>query len=850
MRVTVFAVMSALTSASLSVQAASVQAAPPQPLSLLASSKAVASLQVSASAPLTMSPQSGVWNLSIYDSIYLRVLNRGKQPVTVWARADNAEAKGITDSCRTAMMIEPGKTQTMRLRLMRRPQDPTYDPFKPFYMYTKNINVRDGTVDPAAIARVVLWQEPAIAGQSIVVEAVTAQGEGVTGPAPFFPFVDKYGQYVHTDWPDKIYTDADFAARLQKEKAEMSAYPGAPDWDQWGGWKNGPKQKVTGFFYPAKVDGKWWLVDPAGNLFWSYGPTGVGAGGEGTPVTGKEQWFTELPLPGGPLGKYWGQGKGARYMYYEDGKEWRSFSFGSANAERKYGPKWREATADFLHHRLRNWGFNTIANWSDSAVYMRHKTPYVVAIHYGGPQLEHIPDVFDPAWEKALRARMEEERGKTAGDPWNIGYFVDNELAWGYMDKAEIVVRGAMRAAPSSISKQTLVNDLKAKYSDIAAMNTAWGSSYASWDALLQAREVPDVKNPNVRGEDLGAFGLKFAEKYFAASRDAVKRVAPNNLYLGCRFHGHIDTAIVQLAAKYADVISYNVYEEPGSRLNRYIEPIDRPFIVGEFGIGSDIGQTPFRGDTLSEDPMARVRAMENWVRRAAVHPLVVGGHYFQFSDQPITGRADGEAVLRGFVNTADTPHFELVQANRQLGYNLYAMRNTGRVPTPWTNQPIRGMVGVGTWSTQAEFKDIKVTKGNQTLYSSDFLKGLQGWKTTRGKWEVADGVLRQTGAEADVRALIGDVHWDNYTLTLKARKLNGNEGFLILFGSPGDETKSWWNLGGWGNTQHALEVPGSSSPPVPGKIDTGRWYDIRIEVQGPTVKCYLDGKLVQQATR
>jgi hypothetical protein len=164
--------------------------------------------------------------------------------------------------------------------------------------------------------------------------------------------------------------------------------------------------------------------------------------------------------------------------------------------------------------------------------------------------------------------------------------------------------------------------------------------------------------------------------------------------------------------------------------------------------------------------------------------------------------------------------------------------------------EPIRGMVGVGTWSTQAEFKDIKVVKGNQTLYSSDFSKGMEGWKTAGGKWEVVDGVLRQTGTENSTRALVGDVNWSDYTFTLKARKLSGKEGFLIRFGVPGDDTTSWWNLGGWGNTKHGLEFPGGSASQVPGKIETNRWYDIRIEVQGASVKCYLDDKLVQQAAR
>jgi alpha-L-arabinofuranosidase len=35
----------------------------------------------------------------------------------------------------------------------------------------------------------------------------------------------------------------------------------------------------------------------------------------------------------------------------------------------------------------------------------------------------------------------------------------------------------------------------------------------------------------------------------------------------------------------------------------------------------------------------------------------------------------------------------------------------------------------------------------------------------------------------------------------------------------------------------------------VSGSIETGRWYDIRIEVAGKTIKCYLDGKLIHDVT-
>ncbi len=164
--------------------------------------------------------------------------------------------------------------------------------------------------------------------------------------------------------------------------------------------------------------------------------------------------------------------------------------------------------------------------------------------------------------------------------------------------------------------------------------------------------------------------------------------------------------------------------------------------------------------------------------------------------------------------------------------------------------EPIRGLIGVGTWATQAEFKDIKVTKDGQTLFASDFSKSLDGWKTLRGKWEVVDGALRQTGNEEDTRALIGDPNWSDYTLSLKARKLGGNEGFLILFGLPDENTKSWWNIGGWGNTKHAIQAPATREEQVPGQIETGRWYDVKLELSGNTIRGYLDNNLIQTATQ
>ncbi|MCX5673706.1 MAG: carbohydrate binding domain-containing protein [Planctomycetota bacterium] len=165
-----------------------------------------------------------------------------------------------------------------------------------------------------------------------------------------------------------------------------------------------------------------------------------------------------------------------------------------------------------------------------------------------------------------------------------------------------------------------------------------------------------------------------------------------------------------------------------------------------------------------------------------------------------------------------------------------------------------RGAVGVGTWNTQAEFKDIKVAGGGKTLYEADFTKGAEGWKTLQGKWQVKDGAYQQTSGETDVRAVAGDPAWTDCTYTLKARKLGGAEGFLILFQVRDQDNWAWWNIGGWGNSKHAVEVSTNGGKhiagnEVRGKIETGRWYDVRIEIQGATVRCFLDGKKIHDFT-
>ena len=165
-----------------------------------------------------------------------------------------------------------------------------------------------------------------------------------------------------------------------------------------------------------------------------------------------------------------------------------------------------------------------------------------------------------------------------------------------------------------------------------------------------------------------------------------------------------------------------------------------------------------------------------------------------------------------------------------------------------------KNAVYLGTWNTQSEFKDLQVTDGSKTLLTEPLADDATHWTAGAGKWESADGVYRQTSnAQPAISRCSTPLDSQKYVLTLKARKTSGNEGFLIGFGPAGGDNDYWWNIGGWGNTSHAVEK--NSGPAsrdvigrqVPGKIETDRWYSIRVEVDGKRIKCFLDDALIQE---
>ncbi|MCF0198970.1 MAG: carbohydrate binding domain-containing protein, partial [Bacteroidaceae bacterium] len=148
--------------------------------------------------------------------------------------------------------------------------------------------------------------------------------------------------------------------------------------------------------------------------------------------------------------------------------------------------------------------------------------------------------------------------------------------------------------------------------------------------------------------------------------------------------------------------------------------------------------------------------------------------------------------------------------------------------------QPMQ--VGVGTWNTQAEFKDAQLIVNGKTID----LPAIDDWKANRGR-------------EPHLSVCPTQFKGDSYTYKVMARKTGGAEGFLLVYNYTGKHDYDWLNVAGWGNTQNACEQTRGGSKMTIGatsafSVENDRWYELRVDVEGDEATVYIDGKKVGTA--
>jgi hypothetical protein len=338
-----------------------------------------------------------------------------------------------------------------------------------------------------------------------------------------------------------------------------------------------------------------------------------------------------------------------------------------------------EDWAQTSRQRVLAWGFNTAGGWSLHPRIL--ELPTTPNLELGRTAQFHWFDPFDPATAERMRAWAHRLVAPYKGNPYRIGYFIDNEVGW--WNGALFIYY--LKQPATNHTKQHLIARLREHYGNDWKRFTqdfVPPADITSFERLLHRTGSWPQLRP-------GGAGIHFIRRwteiiaglYYHLADDAVREADPDALILGDRLPIYYDPIAVRAMAPYVDVIStnYNV-DSPDGWVARYffdglrqLAPA-KPILVSEWFFAADENRSGNlnNGHLMTVPTQAeRTHGAMAAARRFAREPQIVGLHWFQYHDHPQGGRDDGEDYNFGLVDTNDHPYERLVEAFSRINPRL-----------------------------------------------------------------------------------------------------------------------------------------------------------------------------------
>jgi len=451
----------------------------------------------------------------------------------------------------------------------------------------------------------------------------------------------------------------------------------------------------------------------------------------------------------------------------------------------------------------------------------------------GGCVVEGITIETRPRWEETIGPL--ESRTPTF-IPW--GYWVSN--GFGYHEwlllcetlKAEPLYVFNAGIACAFRSGTFLTDDeLGAEIESIlGAIEYAVGPVTSKYGRMRAAAGHPKpfkMTKVEIGNEDQGPkYGARF--KRIAAE---IKAKYPQMEIILSSWISGIDQPAIDAAGPHLGIVDEHAYKPLNWSIKnfdsfaKYSRQVPWTLYIGEFATNGGVGRGNMAAALGDAAYMMSMEKNADLVKMGSYAPLLENVNRRQWEVNLIhfdSSRAYGRAAY---------------YACQMFAQNLPTVNVAAKLEfAPSGSAPIIGPVGLGTYGTTAEFNDLMV----------DGKPIASPWHPEDGEWLESDGILRQLRQQGDSLTFTGDGFKDA-VLTLRARKVAGNEGFAISFGRA-DGQRVQFNVGGWGNTRHAIEAGGVIRQ-VRGSVEAGRWYDVRIETSGRRIRASLDGKQIFDET-
>ncbi len=511
-------------------------------------------------------------------------------------------------------------------------------------------------------------------GESLTVTAVFHL-EPLSDQQSYAPYIDQYGQSAYSTFAGKIMTDADLQAAAAEEQPKLAEWGTPVGFDQWGGVLNaGWTDAATGFFHVVRHNGVWWLISPAGNpCFYTAVDTAPLTRGNATPETGRAWEFSALPPQTAPFNAAW-----LSDVWGTAGVE--DVSFDTWNMIRKYGAAWDTTATNLAVQRIRAWGFSGLGKWSSDA----GNLPIVPVLYTSVPYLTRHPDIFDQTIRGGIANDLTQQIQPRANDPLVVGWSFGNEYD-GIVDLSEITQILDMGSGVSA--KRALIDHALASIygGNVAAMASAWGVTAASAGDLYASTPTPPAA-------DVETLREYFEDQFYAFLYTTIKGIDPNHLYLGFWIvpGWWVNSTDWTLLAAHVDVIGYDRYSPmfQDSFMEGLAKSAAKPMLLGEFSFppayGLARGFRVYQSANAADDADAGSQYAQ-WLNAAARNPWCVGVAWFEYRDEPVSGRGflgetdlnlvEGEDYAFGLVDVADRPKYDLVEQMRTANLSVAKQR-------------------------------------------------------------------------------------------------------------------------------------------------------------------------------
>ena len=519
-------------------------------------------------------------------------------------------------------------------------------------------------IDRNHISRFTVATIPSTTSRTVEIRGLALSQTEPVFDYEYHPYIDEMGQLKGREWPGKT-ADVEMLAdqlRAERQLAAKADFSGG-DLSRYGGWK-GLRFEATGYFRTEFDGSRWWFVDPEGYALFSTGMDCVGPACS-MRITGMEHLMPQLPDREGSYKEAWSQGG-------------REFSFEIANLIAAFGEQWRSDWEALTDYRLRQWGFNTIGNWSNDQFISSSELPYVYPL-VDFPTTDQtifrdFPDVFSREYERNAE-RFAKQLLPLREDPRMVGYFMRNEPHWAFVDGLNLTEL-MLKSPVCYASKKEFIQWLRDKYQTVEQLNTAWESTYETFESLCDVRNAIENTINSAREADYSQFNRIMIRRYVEVPARLCKQVDPNHLNLGMRY-AWVGSDEVLEGCEWFDVFSMNCYQfsPDKEQIANISGKLNKPVMIGEYHFGAADGGMLAYGIRAVATQEERGGAYRYYVEQGATIPQLIGAHYFQWNDQPVLGRYDGENYQIGVVDVCNRPYEPFVQAAKKAHEQMYQVR-------------------------------------------------------------------------------------------------------------------------------------------------------------------------------